>query len=65
MAKSNLLCEDEEMTNQELVTSKLDAVDEPETWQESVRELRAVTVQLGSVIDDLERRLAVLEARDT
>ena len=53
------------MTNEELVTAKLDAVDEPETWQESVRELRAVTVQLGSVIDDLERRLAILEARDT
>lgn len=52
------------MTEEELVTSKLEAVDGPETWQESVRELREVTVQLGVMVDDLQRRLAVLEARD-
>jgi hypothetical protein len=52
------------MTKKELVASKLDAVDEPETWQESVRELREVNVQLGALIDDLERRLAAMEARD-
>jgi uncharacterized protein YaeQ len=52
------------MTKEELITSKLQAVDEPETWQGSVHELREVTVQLGKVIDDLERRLAALEARD-
>jgi hypothetical protein len=56
--------DDQEMTAEELITSKLEAVDEPETWQESVRELREVNVQLGRVIDDLERRLAALEARD-
>jgi hypothetical protein len=59
-----LICEDQEMTKEELVTSKLEAVDETETWQESVRELREVNVELGSVIDDLELRLAALEARD-
>jgi len=52
------------MTTEELVTSKLEAVDELETWQKSVRELREVTVQLGTVVDDFERRLAALEARD-
>ena len=52
------------MTDEELITSKLEAVDEPETWQESVRELREVNVQLGRMIDDLQRRLAALEARD-
>lgn len=52
------------MTDEELITSKLEAVDEPEMWQESVRELREVIVQLGRVIDDLERRLAALEDRD-
>jgi hypothetical protein len=53
------------MTKKELVRSKLGAVDEPETWEESVRELREVNVHLGALIDDLERRLAALEARDT
>ena len=52
------------MTKKELVESKLKAVDEPETWQESVRELREVNVQMGELLDDLERRLAAVEARD-
>jgi hypothetical protein len=52
------------MAKEELVTSKLEAVDDPETWQESVRELREVTVQLGTMVDDLERRLAAMEARN-
>jgi len=58
------VCKDREMTTEELVTSKLEVVDELETWQKSVRELREVTVQLGTVVDDFERRLAALEARD-
>jgi exonuclease VII small subunit len=52
------------MSEEELITSKLEAVDQPETWQESVRELREVVAELGNVIDGLERRLAALEARD-
>jgi hypothetical protein len=52
------------MTKEELITSKLEAVDEPETWQESVRELREVNFRVGSAIDDFERRLAALEACD-
>ena len=51
------------MTNEELIASQLEAVDEPEAWQAAVRELRAVTVQLGGVIEDFERRIAALEAR--
>jgi hypothetical protein len=52
------------MTEEEVVTSKLEAVDEPDTWQEAVRELREVNVRFGKVIDDFERRIAALEARD-
>ena len=52
-----------ELTKKELVAAKLKAVDEPKTWQESVRELREVNVQMGGLIDDLDRRLAGLEAR--
>ena len=52
------------MSEEELITSKLESVDQPETWQESVRELREVVAELGNVLDDLERRLAALEARD-
>jgi hypothetical protein len=52
------------MAKKELVTSKLEAVDEPETWQESVRELREATVQLGAMVDDLDRRLAAMEGRN-
>jgi hypothetical protein len=52
------------MSQEELITSKLEAVDQAETWQESVRELREVVAELGNVIDDLGRRLAALEARD-
>ena len=62
--KSNPFCDDQEMTDEELITSKLEAVDEPEMWQESVRELRGGIVQLGRGIDGLERRLAALEDRD-
>ena len=52
------------MSEEELITSKLEAVDQPETWQQSVRELREVVAELGHMIDDLKRRLAALEARD-
>jgi hypothetical protein len=52
------------MTKKELIRSKLAAVDEPEAWQESVRELREVNLQLGALIDKIELRLAALEARD-
>ena len=64
LGKPAPVCKDRVMTTEELVTSKLEAVDELETWQKSVRELREVTVQLGTVVDDFERRLAALEARD-
>ena len=53
------------MSEKELVEAKLKAVDEPETWQESVRELRAMNVQMGALLDDLQQRLAALEARQT
>jgi hypothetical protein len=52
-----------ELTKKELVTAKLKAVDEPKTWQESVRALREVNVQMGELIDDLDRRLAALKVR--
>jgi hypothetical protein len=58
------VCNHREMTKEELVTSKLEAVDELEMWEKSVRELREVTVHLGTVVDDFERRLAAMEARD-
>jgi hypothetical protein len=51
------------MSEEEPVRSKLDAVDEPEAWQESVRELREVNVQLAALIDGLEQRLAALESK--
>jgi hypothetical protein len=52
------------MTKKDLVRIQARRVDEPETWQESVREPRHVNVQVGDLIDDLERRLAALDGRD-